>query len=230
MRVLIVETDTAMRRLLQRIVLATKCEVILLREGMSTSEALMCHQPDLVILDNPEEGATIHQQQPTAMIMIVSTCTDKKQIVDALDSGADEYVVKPFGSEEIAARIRALLRRRLGQSSPMPAPTRLQSEDGYLVLDVTQHQVQAGERLVRLTATECELLRQLMMHEGRVMTHRALLQSVWGPEYGEEADYLRVFIRQLRRKVEPDQAHPCYLLTEPRIGYVFQSPPRRRDG
>jgi two-component system KDP operon response regulator KdpE len=97
------------------------------------------------------------------------------------------------------------------------------SDDGYLTMNVPRRQVKAGENDVRLTPTEFELLRQLMTYAGKVLTHRSLLRAVWGPEYGEEADYLRVYIRQLRRKVEIEPSRPRYILTEPGIGYVFRS-------
>jgi two-component system KDP operon response regulator KdpE len=102
-------------------------------------------------------------------------------------------------------------------------PEVLKSEDGYLHMDIVRRQVRAGMHDVRLTPTEFELLRQLMLHAGKVLTHRALLRAVWGPEYGEEADYLRVYVRQLRLKVEAEPSKPRYIVTEPGIGYVFRS-------
>jgi two-component system KDP operon response regulator KdpE len=105
-----------------------------------------------------------------------------------------------------------------------PKPEILVSEDGYLAMDMVRRQVRAGEQEVKLTPTEFELLLQLMLHAGKVLTHRNILRTVWGPEYGEEADYLRVYVRQLRKKVEADPSQPQYIGTEPGVGYVFRAP------
>ncbi len=136
-------------------------------------------------------------------------------------------MTKPFHGEELLARVRAHLRRvQVREEAPVPACESevLTSGDGALSLDIAHRLVRVGTKEVRLTPTEFELLRQLMLHEGKVLTHRMLLRNAWGPEYGEESNYLRVYIRQLRCKVEEEPAHPRYILTEPGVGYAFQSP------
>jgi two-component system KDP operon response regulator KdpE len=158
-------------------------------------------------------------------IIVVSARSDEKQKVQALDKGADDYLTKPFNNDELLARVRACLRRAANASEGMDVqqPEVLTSEDGYVSIDILRRQVLAGAKEIKLTPTEFELLHQLMLHAGKVMTHRTLLRAVWGPEYGEEADYLRVYMRQLRLKIEKEPSQPKYLLTEPGVGYVFRS-------
>jgi two-component system KDP operon response regulator KdpE len=144
--------------------------------------------------------------------------------VQALDKGADDYLTKPFNNDELLARVRACLRRAANVSEGMDVqqPEVLSSEDGHISIDILRRLVRAGTQEIKLTPTEFELLHQLMLHAGKVMTHRALLQAVWGPEYGEETDYLRVYVRQLRLKIEKEPSQPKYILTEPGVGYVFR--------
>ena len=139
--------------------------------------------------------------------------------MQALDAGADDYVVKPFGIEELLARIRAALRRS-SAAEPLAA---VDTPD--LHIDFESRKVLVQGRPVRLTPKEFALLRQLVANAGKPIAHRSLLQTVWGPDYGEETEYLRVFINQLRKKIEPDPRHPRYICTEPWVGYRFQLPP-----
>jgi len=155
-------------------------------------------------------------------IIVVSARTDEKQKVEALDLGADDYQTKPFNTNELLARVRACLRRATNQEAESAAQHEvLYTADGYISMNLARRQVVVKGQDIKLTPTEYGLLHQLMLHAGKVLTHRVLLRSVWGPEYGEEADYLRVYVRQLRRKVEADSSHPQYILTEPGVGYVF---------
>ena len=151
-------------------------------------------------------------------ILVLSAVGDEREKVRALDAGADDYVTKPFGTDELLARLRAVLRRSVqdGGSS--------QVEIGELMIDLADRRVTRGGTEVHLTPIEFELVRALAQHQGRLVTHRQLLQEVWGPGYGEETHYLRVHVAHIRAKLEPDPARPRYLLTEPGVGYRLRDP------
>ncbi|HET9919884.1 MAG TPA: response regulator transcription factor [Ktedonobacteraceae bacterium] len=225
--ILVVDDELPIQRILRRNLVASGYDVLVADNGREAVELAKKHEPDLILLDlclpGETDGLGVCVQVRRSMqtpIIVLSAVTDEKRKVQALDLGADDYLTKPFSNDELQARVRACLRRAHSGESDLQ-PVVLQSEDGYLTMDVLRRQVKAGEQEVRLTPTEFELLRQLMLYAGKVLTHRTLLKSVWGPEYGEEADYLRVYVRQLRRKVESEPSRPRYILTEPGIGYVF---------
>jgi two-component system KDP operon response regulator KdpE len=143
--------------------------------------------------------------------------------VQALDAGANDYVVKPFGADELLARVRATLRR----SVPTNCLPSFFSDD--LNIDFEKRAIALKGRTVRLTPKEFELLHYLVANRGKPLPHRRLLQAVWGPDYGQETEYLRVFINQLRKKIEPDPKNPRYIHTEPWVGYRFE-PPQEKAG
>ena len=207
-------------------------DVLVADNGEQALELVHLHEPDLILLDlwlpGEMDGMSVCTQVrrwSQVPIIVVSAKTDEKQKVQALDKGADDYLTKPFNNDELLARIRACLRRATNVSDGMNVqqPEVITSEDGYVSIDLERRQVRAGSQEMKLTPTEFELLHQLMLHAGKVMTHRTLLRSVWGPEYGEETDYLRVYVRQLRLKIEQEPSQPKYILTEPGVGYVFRS-------
>jgi two-component system KDP operon response regulator KdpE len=150
---------------------------------------------------------------------VLSVKGEEKTKVEALDAGADDFVTKPFSMEELLARVRATLRRAPVTSDDGAASTIL--ETGDFRLDVETRKVTVCEREIHLTPKEFDLLAHLMRQPGKVLTHRKLLTAIWGANYGEQTEYLRVFIGQLRKKIEPDPASPRYILTEPWIGYRF---------
>jgi two-component system KDP operon response regulator KdpE len=211
------ETARLLRRLLPRaykvLRVETRAEVI---EGMKQ------HAPDLLCLDPLALDICVllrEMEDPIPIIVLGSSC-DTQGIVRALDLGADDYVTAPFSLDELAARIRALLRRSQGMVLKQEA---LHSEDGYLHMLVEERQVFTGEQRVSLTKTEFAFLHYLMRHADHVVTNRTLLQTIWGPEYGEENDYIRVYVRQIRCKLEPDPSHPTYIRTVSGVGYIFRS-------
>jgi two-component system KDP operon response regulator KdpE len=230
-RILVVDDEERVLRSLRRVLLASGYEVQVAASGPQGLDLARKTPPDLVLLDLSMPGmdglvvCRELRQWSTAPIIVVSAHGQERFKVHALDLGADDYLTKPFGSDELLARIRACLRRSAGrQADKTPGGEQiLASEDGYLTMRVASRTVTAGSRQVRLTPKEFDLLHQLMAAPDRVLTHSALLKRIWGPEYGEETDYLRVFIRQLRRKIEQDPTHPRYILTEPGVGYIFRS-------
>ncbi len=151
-------------------------------------------------------------------ILVLSAVGDEREKVRALDAGADDYVTKPFGTDELLARLRAVLRR---SAQPGGSP---RLELGDLVIDLADRLVCRGGAEVRLTPIEFELVRVLAQHHGRLVTHRQLLREVWGPEYVSETHYLRVHVAHIRSKLEPDASRPRYLITEPGVGYRLRDP------
>jgi two-component system KDP operon response regulator KdpE len=190
-------------------------------EGALATAAM--RPPDAVILDlvlPDRSGTEVCRELRTwssAPVLVLSVVGDEPEKVAALDAGADDYIEKPFGIEELLARLRAVLRR----AGPSGGPV---LEIGDLVVDLDKRSVAVDGRPVSLTPHEFELLRVLAQNEGKLMTHPAILREVWGPAYGEESHYLHVYVSQLRRKIENDPARPRYLLTEPGAGYRLVGP------
>lgn len=245
--ILIVDDELPIQRILRRNLIVSGYDVLVAEDGQQALDIIQVHEPDLILLDlclpGEIDGVGVCwrvRQWTQTPIIVVSAKNEEKQKVQALDLGADDYLTKPFSTEELLARVRACLRRAQALSASNSKekggsgaadieseqqPEILRSDDGYLSMNTVRRQVRAGNTEVKLTPTEFALLRQLMMYAGKVLTHRSLLRAVWGPEYGEEADYLRVYIRQLRLKVEEQPSQPRYILTEPGVGYVFRSQP-----
>jgi two-component system KDP operon response regulator KdpE len=186
--------------------------------------ALASRPPDALVLDLvlPDgQGVEVCEQVRRwsgLPILVLSAIGDEREKVRALDAGADDYVTKPFGTDELLARLRAVLRRSADVGgSP-------QLKIGELVIDVLDRQVVRGGVEVHLTPIEFDLLSVLAQHHGRLVTHRQLLREVWGPEYGEETHYLRVHVAHIRAKLEADPSRPQYLVTEPGVGYRLRDP------
>jgi len=181
------------------------------------------HQFNLIILDLMLPGldgfqvCRVIRERSDVPILVLSALGQEKDIVRALDLGADDYLTKPFGVEELLARVRAVLRRTARAPTAIHPP--LTMDD--LTIHFAERRVTVGGREVRLTPTEYNILAHLAVNRGRVLTHRALLQAVWGTEYGEETEYLWTYIRRLRNKIEPNPDQPRYILTEPGVGYRF---------
>ena len=180
--------------------------------------------PDAIVLDlilpdgDGVEVATDIRRWSQVPIVVLSAVGDERQKVKALDAGADDYVTKPFGSEELLARMRAVLRRR---SDDGDAVIRV----GALEIDLADRAVRRGDDQIHLTPIEFDLLSQLARHPGRLVTHRQLLREVWGPAYEDETHYLRVHFAHIRSKLEPDPSNPTYVITEPGVGYRLRAEP-----
>src|SRR5277367_4990145 len=223
-QILIVDDEPQIRRVLRTTLISHGYTAVEARTGDEALDMLRNEHADLVLLDVNMPGRSgletcreirASSDVPIIMLTVRNTESDK---VQALDAGADDYVVKPFGVEELMARIRAALRR----TSSTDMPPAFVSTD--LKIDFEKRSVMVKGKPVRLTPKEFELLRHLVANQGKTVGHRRLLQAVWGPDYGDETEYLRVFINQLRKKIEPDPQHPRYIHTEPWIGYRFEPP------
>jgi two-component system KDP operon response regulator KdpE len=184
------------------------------------------YHPDLVLLDINMPGMgglatckAIRADSQVAIVMLTARDSESDK-VKALDAGADDFVTKPFSTPELLARIRAALRR-----VPLSQSSSARFRVGNLDVDFTARTVTNGPKTTRLTPKELELLRYLTQHANEAVPHRELLQAVWGPDYGDQVDYLRVFIMSLRKKIELDPEHPEYITTEPWVGYRFNGTP-----
>jgi two-component system KDP operon response regulator KdpE len=228
-RILVVDDDIQIRRALRGSLVAYGYAVELAASGAEGLERVTQWRPDVIILDLslPDmDGLAVCRELrgwSEAPIIILSVRGGERDKIAALDQGADDYLTKPFGMGELIARIRVALRHATHAGSPGAT---VQFRTGDLVIDFERRRVTVGDNEARLTPTEYEVLKYLAAHAGMVVTHRALLQAVWGPQYGDEVQYLRVFIGQLRRKIEPVPARPRYLLTEPGIGYRLHAEER----
>jgi two-component system KDP operon response regulator KdpE len=223
-KILIVDDEPQIRRVLRTTLTSQGYTVAEAKSGDEALEHIRGERPDLILLDVNMPGRsgleTCREIRATGDIPIIMLTVRNTELdkVQALDAGADDYVTKPFGSEELLARIRAGLRR----SAPAESMAPFVSND--LRIDFEKRSVTVKGQLVRLTPKEFELLRHLVANQGKAQGHRRLLQAVWGPDYGEETEYLRVFINQLRKKIEPDPKHPRFIHTEPWVGYKFEPP------
>jgi two-component system, OmpR family, KDP operon response regulator KdpE len=222
-RILVVDDEPQILRALQTSLRGAGYEVDTASTGEQALTAAAVRPPDAVILDLvlPDiRGTEVCRELRTwsAMpVIVLSVVGDESEKVAALDAGADDYVTKPFGVEELLARLRAALRR----VDPSPEPV---YEIGDLRVDLLSREVTFAGNPVQLTPHEFELLRLLARNEGKLLTHKTILQEVWGQAYADESHYLHVYVSQLRRKLEPDPARPRYILTEPGVGYRLVSP------
>lgn len=220
--ILIVDDEPQIRRVMRTTLSSNGYAIIEARSGEEALEIMRKERPELVLLDVNMPGMgglevcrQIRDQSDVAIIMLTVRNTEHDKVL-ALDAGADDYVVKPFSIDELLARIRAALRRT---SSAEHVPAYVSND---LEIDFERRKVLVQGRSVRLTPKEFDLLRHLVASQGKPIEHRRLLQAVWGPDYGNETEYLRVFINQLRKKIEPDPANPKYIHTDPWVGYRFE--------
>ncbi len=221
---LLVDDEPQIRRVLQTTLCEAGYGVILAKNGQEGIDTVVREHPDLVLLDInlPDRSGfdawrliRVSFAGPILMVSVRNSVRDK---IDALDAGANDYIVKPFAVGELLARVRAALRR---STTEQPLP---KIETSELTVDLEMRMVSVRGKSVHLTPKEFDVLRLLVTQEGRPVTHRKILQIVWGPEYGEETEPVRVVIKQLCQKIEKRPAHPRYILTEPWVGYKFQLP------
>ena len=223
-RVLVVDDDRALARALAINLRARGYDVDVALTGADALAAASARPPDLVVLDlglpdlDGQEVLAGLRGWTSVPVVVLSAREDQREKVAALDAGADDYVTKPFGMDELLARLRAAVRRAQPGPTDVPVLT-----TAHFTVDLAARRVTTGAGEVRLTPTEWHLLEVLVRSQGRMVSQKQLLQEVWGPAYEKESHYLRVYVAQLRRKLEPDPAHPVHLITEPGMGYRFEA-------
>jgi len=221
-RILVVDDEPQIRRSLQINLANKNYAVETAASGEEALEAMARRKPDVVIVDlvlpsiDGIELTRRIREQSSIPIIVLSAIGDERKKVEALESGADDYVTKPFGMDELAARIRSALRRTIMLSGSEPV-----FRSGDLSVNFERRDVRLNNNPVKLTPTEFDLLKYMIQHIGKVLTHRTLLTAIWGEAYADQAQYLRVFIGQLRKKLERNTARPRYILTDPCVGYRF---------
>jgi two-component system KDP operon response regulator KdpE len=224
-RILVIDDEPQIRRIMRTTLTGAGYEVDDARTGEQGLVKLREFRPDLILLDINMSGmggletCRALRSDPNVAIIMLTVHNTEATKVAALDAGADDFITKPFSTPELLARIRAALRR---VAVPSSAPARLSV--GELAIDFTARTVTRGDTSFHLTPKELDLLRYLTQQANRAVPHRELLQAVWGPDYGDQVDYLRAFIKSLRKKIEPDPDHPRYITTEPWVGYRFNEP------
>ncbi|PYX95119.1 MAG: DNA-binding response regulator [Acidobacteria bacterium] len=223
-RILVVDDEPQITRVLRTSLSSQGYDIRIANDGETALEILKDWPADLVITDlsMPNmDGLELCRRlraKSQVPIVVLSVKGEERTKVRALDAGADDYVTKPFGMNELLARVRANLRRVATPESPAAGSI----EAGDFRIDLDAHTVKIHGREVHLTPKEFDLLTYLARHRGKVITHRALLSAIWGPNSTEQPEYLRVFVGQLRKKIEPDASSPRYIQTEPWVGYRFE--------
>jgi two-component system KDP operon response regulator KdpE len=225
--ILVVDDAPRIVRLVTEVLQAVGYRVVAATTGETALEKVALDQPDLVLLDILLPGGLnghdvcrrLREFSDVPVIMLTAKARDQ-DILDGFEAGADDYLTKPFNSKELVARVRAVLRR--SQAAERRTDTTVTCGD--LVIDFARRAVSVAECAVSLTPTEFSLLRVLALNANRVMLHEELLTEVWGPEYRSDIDYLRAYVRYLRRKLEPDPSSPAYIVTMPGVGYMLACP------
>jgi len=221
--ILVIDDEIQILRALRTILTAHHYKVSTARNGEEGLAMAASEKPDVIILDLglPDiDGIRVCEQirQWSAVpIIILSVRSNERDKVLALDRGADDYLVKPFGTAELLARVRVALRHHAISGGEQETVV----TSGDLAIDLVGHILTRGGAEVKLTATEFKIIAYMAAHANRILTHQNILNNVWGPEYQDNVEYLRVFMRQLRKKIEPDPRKPVYLISEPGIGYRF---------
>lgn len=224
-RILVVDDEPKLVRLVREVLSATGYGVLATGSGENAVELIALEQPDLVLLDIVLSGAMdgyavarrVREFSSVPIIMLTAKARES-DLLRGFEAGADDYLTKPFSSKELLARVRAVLRRARNEPTTQ---TEAEIVCGELRLELARRRVTVNGRLVHLTPTEYALLHTLAVHRNQVLLHEQLLTTVWGPEYGDDLDYLRAYIRYLRQKLEADPAHPRLIVTESGVGYML---------
>ena len=227
-KILVVDDDDTFVKWVRMTLTHKGYEVLTAGDGQEALRLLFAHKPDLVLLDvmMPKMDGwqtcnRIREISDVPIVMLTGKQKSEADIVRGLDYGADDYLIKPVGSRELVARVRAVL-LRTELASSLDGVRKTAYSDDVLTVDVTERKIMVNGERVRLTPTEFRLLALLAKNAGRVLTHRQLLEKVWGWEYVDDLDYVRIYIWHLRQRIEPDPSQPRYIKTEPGVGYYFQ--------
>jgi len=227
-KILVVDDEPTLVKLISQILTHRGYEVLTAGDGQEALRLLFANKPDLVLLDVKmpkmdgwQTCSRIRELSDVPIIMLTGKQKSEEDIVRGLDYGADDYLIKPVGSRELVARVQAMLRR-----TELPAPQdterTISYSDSFLTVDVAERKVLVDGERVKLTPLEFKLLAFLLKNAGRILTHKQLLEEVWGWEYADDVDFVRIYIWHLRRKIEPDPSQPRYVVTEPGVGYYFR--------
>ena len=227
-KILVIDDDPSFLRLVEQILTQQGYEVLTASSGEEGLRILFAHKPDLVLLDvvmvkmdGWQTCQRIRDISDVPIIMITGKHKAEEDIVRGLDYGADDYLIKPVGNRELIARVRAVLRRtELPPSAE--ARTKITYIDDFLTIDVADRKVIVNGKQVKFTPREFSLLALLVQNAGHILTHKQVLEKVWGWEYTDDLDYVRIYISHLRQKIEPVPAQPRYIITEPGVGYKFE--------
>ena len=226
-KILVVDDEPAQIRLADQVLTNKGYEVLKAGNGQEALRVIFEHKPDLVLLDVVMPGidgwqtcSRIREVSDIPIIMLTGKRNSEDDIVRGLDYGADEYLSKPLGNRELVARVRAAL-RRAERPSYRDGRNKILFSDDYLTVNVAERRVTVNGERIKLTAREFRLLALLVENADRVLTHQQVLENVWGWEYIDDVDYVRIYISHLRQKIEPDPSQPKYILTEPGVGYYF---------
>ena len=229
-KILVVDDDPSLVRMISQVLTDKGFEVLQANNGQEALRLLFAQKPDLMLLDVVMPGmdgwqtcSRIRDISPAIpIIMLTGQRKTEDDVVRGLDYGADDYLLKPVGNKELVARVRAALRRAELPSYLDDRERAITYSDGFLTINLTERKVIVGGEKLKLTPIEFRLLAILLENAGRILTHRQLLEKVWGWEYVDDLDYVRIYISHLRRKIEPEPALPKYIITEPGVGYSFQ--------
>jgi DNA-binding response OmpR family regulator len=231
-KILVIDDDAVFARLVDQVLTGQGFEVLKTGSGPEGLRLLFAEKPDLVLLDvvmpKMDGWQTCSRIRDISaiipIIMLTGSRRTENDVVRGLDYGADDYLIKPVGNKELVARVQSMLRRSELPSSVEDNRKSLIFNDGYLTIDIAQHKVVVDGKPVKLMPIEFRMLALLLQNTGRILTHQQMLEKVWGWEYVDDLDYVRIYISHLRRKIEPDPALPKYIITEPGVGYYFQKP------
>jgi two-component system KDP operon response regulator KdpE len=225
-KVLVVDDEPAFVRLVSNSLSHSGYEVLTAGDGQEALRLLFTHNPDLVLLDvmmprmnGWQTCSRIREVSDVPIVIITGEQKSEADIVCGLNHGADGYLIKPVGNKELVARVKAILRR--AESPPRQGTKKTTYSDDFLTVEIAERRVIVNGERVRLTPTEFKLFALLLENAGRILTHKQLLEKVWGWEYTNDIDHVRIYVWHLRQKIEPDPTRPRYIITEPGVGYYF---------